>query len=195
MKNENLNESRSKFSMLTTETRECGICMDRAASLRCQRCSYVFCEDCCQKLATYRYIKNCIQCNKKQPWIKSLEPGTHHSERITQIIISVSPPDIENQIMLVEARNRPRNQKMDDIICALVAVSVSAILSILVGMLTALIAGAYDDILASSPYTFVHILIFMFYGFMAIGCVVFICICCVSMALPLLELGGRNDHR
>lgn len=195
MKNENLKEFRSKFSMLTTETRECGICMASPASLRCQRCSYVFCEACCQKLVTYRYIKNCIQCNKKQPWIKSLEPGTHHSESITQIIISVSPPDIENQITLVEVHNRPRNQKIDDIICALIVVSVSAILSILVGMLTALIAGAYDDILASSPYTFVHILIFMFYGFMAIGCVVFICICCVSMALPLLELGGRNDHR
>ena len=181
--------------MLAPETHECSICMDNPATLRCQQCSYVFCEDCCHKLATYRYIKNCIQCNKKRPWIKSLEPGTQQSESITRIIISVSPPDIENQITLVEVHNRQPNQKIDDIICALIVVSVSAILSILVGMLTALIAGSYDDVLASSPYTFAHILIFMFYGFMAIGCVVFICICCVSMALPLLELGGRNEHR
>ena len=80
---------------MMTETRECGICMDKAASLRCQRCSYVFCDECCEKLATYKHIRRCIHCNQQHPWIKSLDPESMLSENITKLIAS---PDIENPL-------------------------------------------------------------------------------------------------
>ena len=164
---------------MMTETRECGICMDKAASLRCQRCSYVFCDECCEKLATYKHIRRCIHCNQQHPWIKSLDPESMLSENITKLIAS---PDIENPLANnagganIETANQRYRREQAECCWSRVVFFLMIMVSTIMGAIVALILGVYDHLLKT--YGIGALFIFMLYGVVPLGAICIIGILC-----------------
>ena len=183
--------------MLQTETTEmiqCCICMDNPASLQCQHCCYVFCEPCCQKLATYKHIGRCIHCKRQRPWIKSVDPERDLSDTITKII---SITDIENPIAHGRHAENPVANGRDHqnmIRCSvntIAEVFIAMIIAIVAGMIVAITTGAYINILET--YGFIAVLIFLCYGFVVIGAICFICFCTVVLIAPIFETTAVVD--
>jgi hypothetical protein len=183
------------YQMLQTETKEviqCCICMDNPASLQCQHCCYVFCEPCCQKLATYKHIGRCIHCKRQRPWIKSVDPERDLSDNITKII---SIPDIENPIAVERHADLVANGRNHQNIIGcrknIVEVFIGMVIAILAGMIVAITTGVYIDILET--YGFIAWLIFLLYGLVVIGAICFICFCTVVLIAPIFETTAAVD--